>query len=246
MYGNLNGVLMDGVTVDNVVADHVDGTDRIARGIRISPSGSDPIATNVTIQNSSLSNVGPKDDGDCVVIQGSDQAANLTVSGNSFYACAKRAIKIQVPGAVVSNNTIVNPFDGNNFTDPSVASYTAPAFPYDMFAAISVHASNVTVQNDNISGVGSFYIGIDIGASCSALTGITVTGNTMAPGLSSYAVTDSDIRMLSPATVSITNNTLSNATYGITIYPGTSPTLSGNTFNNIPSWRQTQTYGACS
>jgi pectate lyase len=43
-----------------------------------------------------------KDDGDCIVIQDSNNQANLTIDNNTFDSCAKRAIKIQVSGATVT------------------------------------------------------------------------------------------------------------------------------------------------
>src|SRR5579884_455175 len=247
IYGGTDGIRLDTVTVSNVVAVRPECStctpvSDVARGVLISPGTAPTIPTNVTIQRSTFHLVGPRDDGDCVVIQGSSQTANLTIDSNSFDFCAKRAIKIQTPGVTVSNNTIVNPYLNDNSNSPS---YTGGTLKQDMYAAISDYASNVSIQNNTIGGIGSFYNGIEIGdGTCPALSGISVTGNTVSMGPSASLTGTSSIRMMSPGTVSITNNTLSNANYGITTYPGTPPTVSGNTFTNITT--QMQPYGTCS
>jgi hypothetical protein len=162
VYGDSNMVQIDTSSVLNIVATHPDCATtlttrctRVARGILISPGTASTIAKNVKIEYSSITEVAPKDDGDCLVIQDSDDTANLSVLHNSFDRCHKRAIKIQVPGAYVAFNTIHNPFLNDNFTDPSFG-YAQSQFPYDMFAAISAYKSNVALVGNSISGTGSF------------------------------------------------------------------------------------------
>lgn len=108
MYGNVDRVTVDGSTIRDIRAVHKDPGDNswIARGILIM-AGNDAsgnplpnVATNVTIQNSSFSAIGPKDGDDAIVIQPSDntlvtapygislsaaaQASNPTIAGNTF------------------------------------------------------------------------------------------------------------------------------------------------------------------
>jgi hypothetical protein len=238
VYGNTDQVQIDSTTVRNVSA--VRGgcgtcNDRIARGILVSPSLGQLVGRDVTIEYSSVSQVTPKDDGDCIVAQDSDDAANLTVSHSSFDSCAKRAIKIQVPGAVVANNTIDNPYQGNNFTT-SRYGYDQSQFPYDMYAAISVYKDNVMVSGNTINGAGSFYNGIEIGDPCSTLNTVTVQNNTVSMGASSYTTGASLIRAMGPVNgLTITGNQGSNAGYGITVPPNLAAQISGNTFTNVTS-----------
>ncbi|GAC1629702.1 MAG: hypothetical protein NVS4B2_12200 [Chloroflexota bacterium] len=240
IYGNVDTVLLDGTTVDNVVADRPECSTcaqpgRVARGIRISPSGTQTIATNVTIQNSAVSNVGPKDDGDCLVAQDSNSPAAMTITHNYFTYCHKRAIKVQVPGVTISNNTIDNSFLDDNYTDPQY-SYALGAFAFDMFAAISAYNSNITVTGNSIGGTGSFYNGIDVGT-CSALSTLVVTNNSVHMGAESRTHGASLIRLSGPLdTVTVTGNTLDNAYAGILQVPSgsvTAATISGNTVTNV-------------
>src|SRR5581483_382698 len=124
-----------------------DGTTMTARGLLLdNGGGAGTVSKQVTIQNSTFVNVGPKDDGDCLVIQGStDTDANLLITNNSFDYCYKRAIKLQVGGVNVVGNTVNNPFSGNNkyqvrqeTTDPKTNKPT-----FDMFSAVGIFSSNV-------------------------------------------------------------------------------------------------------
>lgn len=244
IYGNIDGVLIDNSTVTNVVAAQPCSgcSTRVARGILISPGANQVIAKDVTIQNSTVSQVEPKDDGDCIVAQDSNDAANLTITGNTFNACSKRAIKIQVPQVTVSNNTITNPFLNNNFTTTQYG-YSQSQFPYDMYSAISVYNSNVTVTGNTISGVGGFYNGIEIGDPCSTRNTVTIENNSVSMGSTAYTTGASLIRAMGPVTnLTITGNTGSYANYGITIPPNFTVQMSNNTFSNVLS--QTNQYEA--
>lgn len=228
--GNGGGITIDATTVRNVVAINTNGAawpHKVARGIWIAPaSGQSASSKAITIKNSAFDNVGPKDDGDCIVIQDASNGAALTIDNNRFTRCHKRAIKIQVPGARVTNNQIDNPFLGNNLFD------TYSQIPQDMYAAISVYASNVVVANNTIAGAGSFYAALDIGAGdCTPLTGIALQNNVVSMGASANLTGASLIRFFSPAyNPLITGNQLNYAQNGIVLHPNvTGATLSGNT-----------------
>lgn len=254
VYDNVDTVKIDATTVDNVIADHPEdpaANHRVARGIRVSPNSGQPIATRVTIQNSAVSNVGPKDDGDCIVIQGDPLAtyqAAFTVTNSSFVGCHKRAIKIQVGGATITNNTILNAFHGDNFTEAPFTDYTAPKFAYDMYAGISVYASNVSVTGNTITAPrgGTFYNAIELGSSCTVpISQVAIQNNTVRMGGVPPLVGSSLIRTVGVVNgLTITGNTLDNAYNGIWLINGLSgTTISGNTITNVASWRQLVTSG---
>ena len=110
-------------------------------------------SVNVTIQNNVVSNIGPREDGDGIVIasDGLDQGAVVaTIQNNKFYNCAKRAIKIQGGRVVVQGNTIKNQSAGMN-----------PNWSDGMFSAISIYGSNVSVLDNTIRGT-SFFRPVDV------------------------------------------------------------------------------------
>jgi len=269
VYGNTTTILFDHVTVRDILATNEDLSYRswIARGILIT-GGNDAqgnplttVGTNVTIQHSSFAHIGPKDDGDAIVIQPSDIAnaggsANLRVLSNTFFDIAKRAVKIQVGGATISGNTITNDFNGNNlFTagpnaevqsiygaDPNQTEH------YDVYSAISVYAPNVRVTNNLIAPTyGTFYRAVEIAPSSFLPTGVAnvvINGNHIAMGSAanpSSGLSQSLIRLdtggLPIGTVRITNNILSNAVYGISLTAAAAQsarvTISGNTTQNV-------------
>lgn len=224
--GNGNQITIAGVTVKNVIANHANDTRDghptwVARGIWITPASGQATSTHITIRDSTLAAVGPKDDGDCIVIQDSRNRADLTIADNTFDRCAKRAIKIQVPGAVVTGNRIINPFHGDN--PFQVAAGGQGAFPYDMYSAIAAYASDVTVERNTIAGVGSFYAGIEVNASCTVpLNGVTIRSNTVRMGASANLLGASAIRAFGPVTnLTIAGNTLAYTDTGIIMIPGT-------------------------
>jgi len=136
-----------------------------------------------------------------------------------------------VPGVTVTNNRIVNPFDGNNplRTNPA-------GLPQDMFSAISAYASHVTISDNTISGVGSFFMGIDVSASCApTLDAIVVRGNRVSMGAKALQQDTSLIRSSGPVTnYTIVGNTLANAQHGIVIPTGVpQPTMERNHFTNV-------------
>lgn len=215
VYGNGNGITFDTVAVKNVVAVNTNGPSwphKVARGIWIDPSSGQTISKNVTIKNGSFYEIAPKDDGDCIVIQDSSDYANLQVINNTFDRCHKRAIKIQVPGAYVANNTINNPFLGDNKFDTYPEANT-----FDMYSAVSAYASNVVITGNTVKGIGSFYNAIDMDAGAGVTLGnISIQGNNVAMGSGANLSASSLIRALVPVDeLTVTNNQLSYATWGI-------------------------------
>jgi hypothetical protein len=241
--GNGDQITIEGVTVKNVVANHANDTRDghptwVARGIWITPATGQTTSKQITIRSSTLSEVGPKDDGDCIVIQDSTDRADLTIANNTFDRCHKRAIKIQVPGATVTGNTITNPFHGDN--PFQVAAGGQEAFPYDMYSAIAAYASDVTIARNTINGTGSFYAGIEVNASCTVpLNNVRIDGNTVQMGAVANLTGASAIRAFGPVTnLTITGNTLDYADTGIVLIPGTPDTVlqgmaAGNRFAQV-------------
>ncbi|MDQ2785034.1 MAG: right-handed parallel beta-helix repeat-containing protein, partial [Chloroflexota bacterium] len=236
--GDSTRIAIDSVTVANVNAVYSNAVtggnpSYVARGIWISAYSQSTTSKEISIRGSHFSGVGPKDDGDCIVIQDSKDAslASLTIEGNTFDGCAKRAIKIQVPGVTVTNNRIVNPFDGNNPLKTNPA-----GLPQDMFSAISAYASHVTISDNTISGVGAFYIGIDVSGSCApTLDAIAIRGNQVSMGPKALQQDTSLIRSSGPVTnYTIAGNTLANAQHGIVVPTGVpQPTMERNHFTNV-------------
>ena len=237
--GDSSKLLLDGVTVRNVVSVNAPpgGTVVAARGVWITPASGQAGSTQITIQNSLLETVGPKDDGDCLVIQGSNQPATLQVLNNTFTSCHKRAIKIQTPGVDVRNNQIQNPFQGDN-TSPT------DSLTQDMYAAVSVYASTVQVTGNTIGGTGTFYNAVEIGADpCVPLAHVAVEQNSIAMGAAADVTGDSLVRLMAPIQGGrITGNTLTHAQYGLTLFPGsTNLATAPNTYSAVTT--QVQTYG---
>ncbi|HEY8745317.1 MAG TPA: spherulation-specific family 4 protein, partial [Chloroflexota bacterium] len=240
---NANSITIDGATVQNVVAMNPDGTgpNPVARGIWI--EGANGVTSkNVTIENSTFGKVTPRDDGDCIVIQDATAYANLQVLHNTFNGCAKRAIKIQVPGAVIANNTIVNPFLNNNAYTPYVPT-VPPTGTFDMYSAISVYASNVAVFGNTITGVGSYYNAIELGSG-TPLSNVSIQGNNVQMGSGAGAnlgTPSSFLRAFSALDeLTVTNNTFSTGNTANTVPFGirldaavTRPTIKNNTISNV-------------
>jgi hypothetical protein len=229
--GGGSNMLFDSIFVLNITATHSvastdspNGMTMIARGLLLDNSGAATVTKQVTVLNSTFQEVGPKDDGDCIVIQNTDgTAANIVIQSNTFNACHKRAIKVQVPGVTVSGNTIVNPFFGNNAYKVQPEPSGGPTF--DMFSAIAAHNSNVTVSQNTTSGTGSFYQGIELGGN-STLQNIVITGNSIGNGAGSNTTAPSSlVRSFQPINgLTITGNTFTNAPWGIWLEKPSQPT----------------------
>lgn len=229
----------DNVTISNVVAINTGGTGwphKIARGMLLdNGGGAADVSHDVLVHASHFSNIATKDDGDCLVAQGAISDIGLRIDSNTFDACHKRAIKLQVSGVVVSNNVINNPFLGNNVYDTYKETYINGHPSFDVFSAIGVFGSRVQILGNTIGGIGSYYTGIELDGS-NALSGIVINGNHIANGPNAeVGAPESSIRAFVGLTSSvITNNGMRHAQVGLNfdIAPA-NPTIQGNTFTNV-------------
>lgn len=109
----------------------------------------------MTVRNSTISNVGPSDDGDGIVVQGAADSlpvdANLAVVGNTFTRVGKRAVKVQWPGVTVSRNKFASSFYGDN----GYRVRPVEDLRHDLFSFVGVLASRVTVTGNTSSGFGA-------------------------------------------------------------------------------------------
>lgn len=189
-----------------------------ARGILVSSGPGQTVPRNVTIRASTVRNVGPKDDGDCVVIQGNgadvEPLANFLVTGSTFSGCAKRAVKVQVSGATVSGNKVDNSFLNTN---PYLVRPRAED-PADMFAGVSTFGSKISVTGNTFTGVGAYYAGVEV-ASASPTTrvsDVTVSGNTVVNGAAADIGTTYGIRVSAPVDrLTVKGNTLKHLDVGL-------------------------------
>lgn len=235
--GGVENVIMNHLVIRDVYAKNVSsevGWDhKVARGILISPAvDTQPGSNNITIQHSSITEIGPKDDGDGIVVQGFTNDVGLKIYNNVFDKNHKRAIKIQSPGAEIKNNQIINSFQSNNFYETYKETYE-----YDMWSAISVYANNVKIEGNTISGTGSFSAAVDIAGG----NNVEVIGNWVANGENSVYTKSDTIRInkgydgtSSFKNISIINNTLNNGRYGIfKVVTVDGLTTSGNSYTNL-------------
>ncbi len=233
----------DGVAISNVVGTH--GTPGwaypVARGMLLdNGGGAVGVSKNVTVQNSSFSEVAPKDDGDCLVIQGTGETnAGLQVLNNTFDRCHKRALKLQVGGVTVRGNTINNPFVGDNAyvarptSDDLYGPDGKPA--YGMFALVSIFQSNTVFAGNTLTGPGGAYEGVEVSAPSGGLTGLSITDNVLVNGSGfTYRGSSSLIRTFGTLTgATITGNRLGNAYVGIWLGQSFNGTLASNTISNV-------------
>ncbi|WP_191560136.1 glycosyl hydrolase family 28-related protein [Metabacillus idriensis] len=235
--GGVENVMMDELIIEDVfaknISSHVGWNHKVARGILISPALETQTGSkNITIQNSSILKIGPKDDGDGIVVQGFKENVDVNILGNTFEKNHKRAIKIQSPGAVIKDNRIHNSFMSNNFYDTYKEDKT-----YDMWSAISVYANHVTVEKNTITGPGSYSAAIDIAGG----NHVAVKNNSIANGSVSQS---SDLIRINKGVdgksqfrdITISNNSLENGRYGVNMVANVSGlNLSNNSFSNLKS-----------
>jgi polygalacturonase len=235
--GGVKDALFDQLTIRDVYAKNKttnSGWDHlVARGILISPAlSSQPASKNITIQHSHLSEIGPKDDGDGIVVQGFKEDVGVVIKNNTFEKNHKRAVKIQSPGAVIADNHIRNSFYQNNFYDTYKETNE-----YDMWSAISVYSDRVEITGNTIDGIGRFSAAIDIAGG----NDVTVTGNTVA---NREAAPSSDVIRINKGydgtrtfnNISIQDNALKNGRYGINVVAEVKGlSLSGNHYQNVNS-----------
>ncbi|MGD6818600.1 glycosyl hydrolase family 28-related protein [Metabacillus sp. 113a] len=212
--GGTSDITLDQSRISNAAARNpIKGWNhKVARGVLISPGSDDqPPARNITISNSTITSIGPKDDGDGIVVQGFKERVGLIISGNTFTNVHKRAIKIQSPGAVIKKNIIYNSFRKNNH-------YTTYYDPhkYDMWAAISVYADHTVIQQNSISGSGDYGRIIDVAnASHVKIDANYIQNGHRANYRDSSVVSITSDKPRTGANITVSNNTLANGRYGI-------------------------------
>ncbi|CAH0345159.1 glycosyl hydrolase family 28-related protein [Bacillus sp. CECT 9360] len=237
IFGNTKNITIDRSTIKNIysrVPVKSSGNHYVARGVFIMPysvSKPEKAPENIVIQDSLFDGIGPKDDGDGINVQNFKQKVTLTIKNNKFENNHKRAIKIQDPGAVITGNTIINSFNGNNHYQTYAETNT-----HDMFSAISVYASDILIEDNTISGSGSYSAAIDIDSAHN----VTIRNNKLENGFTSRYRTNPLIRVNSVGNrtkaisdLTITGNHLENGSNGIYFAsPIRNVTLSDNTLVN--------------
>lgn len=116
------------------------------------------------IRKGRIENITPREDGDGLTLQGGTSLAHIDIEDVRFDHCAKRAIKIVTPGVTARRCRIFNPYAG-----------AAPGTD-DMYAGISVYASDVSVEDNDFYG-GSFAAMVEIGTPDASLARIKCRGN---------------------------------------------------------------------
>jgi hypothetical protein len=217
IYEGTKKIVVDGVTIKNVFSKYkwVTGAPPIARGILITPNNDVNSPSEVVVENSTIDGVGPKDDGDGICVQLFKTKVNVQILNNTFLHNAKRAIKIQSPGAVIRNNKIYNSYNRNNFYQ-----YSPDPKWYDMWSAISIYANDVVVENNQINGIGNYGAAVDIAGG----NNVWVKGNTIENGIHSnykkgnLIVVSKDFQNnIHFSNITITGNVVKNGNDGIVI-----------------------------
>jgi hypothetical protein len=203
---------------------------RTTRGILIDTPAGAGIAQNVSITRSTFANLGKRnDDGVGISIENGTDQSNLVIDNNTFTNIAAQSVKILVGGATVSNNTITN-----NFATAD-ASNTIGKIPFDVYAAISLYASNTTIDGNTISTPGSFFNGIEVGGSNQTVNN-TITNNSISFG-ANYDVKTNNFAAVRTMTdafgMTISYNTFNHATYGMALTSNSSVKFPGNTFTDL-------------
>ncbi|WP_337100767.1 glycosyl hydrolase family 28-related protein [Paenibacillus sp. YIM B09110] len=219
VYGNTKAITIDSNEVKNIVAINPTGGSMIARGIYVTTTWgkSEAAAANVSITNNYIHHIGPADDGDGIYYEdpnmdsGKGIDTNSIISNNKFDNNAKRAIKIYAQGLTVTGNQILNSYLQNNYyASGSDKGSIAP----DMYSAISVYGSNNTIKSNTISGIGSFYAAIEVGA-VETVNNIVVSNNKITMGPKSVQKGKTAIRLGNINKFTIDGNVIENGDKGI-------------------------------
>ncbi|WP_337100782.1 glycosyl hydrolase family 28-related protein [Paenibacillus sp. YIM B09110] len=209
VYGGTSDITIDKNVIRNIYAFNADP---VARGIMVYAEDDLPYAQRVKITNNYISNIKPRDDADGIYFDMPEKDAvssGSIVDSNTITHVAKRGIKISVQGVTVSKNHITNVYLNNN-------NYMYPkwdAVPQDMFAGISVYASNVVVRDNVIDGVGSYYAGIE--ADLGDLRNIAIYNNTISNGAKANIKNTNGIRLGSINSFKVHGNNITNMQTGI-------------------------------
>ncbi|MDR6553868.1 glycosyl hydrolase family 28-related protein [Paenibacillus qinlingensis] len=235
IYGNTDSIVIDQTEIQNIVSIHPVNGSLIARGIYVTTTSGtlEKSTTNLSIQNSKIHDIGPADDGDGIYYEDPlldkniIQNTNSSITNNTFYNCAKRAIKLYANGITVSGNHITNDYLNNNYYQGKDKGKLAP----DMYAGISVYGNNIKISDNIIQGRGSFYSGIEI-TSSNTVKNVDVSKNTIKMGAESNKKGTTSIRVGDIEDFSITSNIIENGERGIWNWQNaTRGTITGNTIH---------------
>ncbi|NBD24199.1 glycosyl hydrolase family 28-related protein [Paenibacillus glycinis] len=238
VYGNTESIVFDQLEVTDIHAKHGTTGSPVARGIAITSTwgAKETVAKQVTIKDSYIHDVGPADNGDCIYYEDLNRATGQAaetgsqIVNNRFYQCAKRAINLLANGITVQENDIQNSYTGNNYYVGKNAGKAAP----DMYAGISIHADNVTIQDNSLVGEGSYYAGIEIG-SYDKVKNATVVGNKIVMGKKSDLTDKTAIRIGNADTYKVDSNQLENGAKGIWTWLSTKNGSISNNYIIMPA-----------
>lgn len=216
--GNTTSIVIDKTEVSHVIAKNSVDDNLVARGIYVTTTwnSKEKAALQVSITNSYIHHIGPADDGDGIYYEDPNMDNNegadtgSIIANNVFEHCAKRAIKIYAQGIIVKQNKIVNPYLDNNYYQGKNKGKLA----FDMYSAISIYGSNNTVDGNSISGEGSYYAAIEIGAA-EQVSNIKILNNSISMGQKSSIKGTTSIRLGDTINFTIASNQIENGEKGI-------------------------------
>lgn len=211
IYGKTIGVTISNSVLTRISAIHQ--TTPVARGIMIWSEPDQPYAKEVKIIGNTISYISPREDADGIYFDKAPSKSNLSnsiIEGNLIHHVGKRGIKIAAAGITVKNNHITNSYNGNN---PYTFYPIDDPIPQDMFSAISVYASHVSVIGNTIDGIGSYYSGIE--AHMGTLTDIVIDNNKISNGVNADIRDTNGIRLGDIRNFVVSNNIIMNMRSGI-------------------------------
>ncbi|MNW46776.1 Pectate lyase superfamily protein [compost metagenome] len=234
IYGRTHDITISASKIRDIKAIH---DQPVSRGIMVLYEDGEPIAKRIRISANEISHIAPKEDADGIFFDTAPPNSPLSesvIENNAIHHSAKRGIKIAAPGVTIRNNRITNSFSGNN---PYLFPATAP-IPQDMYSAISVYASHVTLSGNVINGIGSFYSAIEVDSG--PLSHITIQGNDISVKAGdrtrSNRAKSTGIRLGDISQYQIINNKISNVETAIRLAESSEDTegkINENQFDNV-------------
>ncbi|EOS54563.1 glycosyl hydrolase family 28-related protein [Paenibacillus barengoltzii] len=216
--GNTESITIQGTEIADVLALNAGGAGLVARGIYVTTTwgSKERAARQVSITGCFIHRIGPADDGDGIYYEDPAMDENRAtgvaslIADNRFDECAKRAVKVYAKGVTVRGNTINNPYLNNNYYKGTNKSSLAP----DMYSAISIYGGDSVVEGNKISGKGSFYAAIEVGAG-DFVKNVSILGNSVTMGSQSDIKGTTSIRLGNIRDFVIRGNELNNGERGI-------------------------------
>ena len=189
----------DNLTIrENYIHDIYTGDGQPSRAIRGADTVDPPV--NVRIIGNEIDNIYPVNDADGIVIQNWSGNCNILISNNTLSRCAKRGVKIQSPGVLVTSNVITmsnvgggaDPYCGIWLGASNTSACSNLISGPCTFAAIGLGNTSGTVNTVASSNMINF--GSHANASCDglktdsgAVTGLVIVANSIA-GTHRYGV----------------------------------------------------------